>query len=179
MPDLRGRLQDQAARLYGYAMALTRNPEDAEDLVQETFIKAMTADRHPADAAAFRAWLFRILRNLFLDQRRWAARAEAYRQAVRDAASDGELSDTTHPGRKDAAAITILTVRFGLMKLAPHQREILALIDVAGFSYAEASDLLDVPIGTVMSRISRARAHLIAAIDDSNIVPLPTRSGRS
>lgn len=179
MPDLRGRLQDQAARLYGYAMALTRNPEDAEDLVQETFIKAMTADRHPTDAAAFRAWLFRILRNLFLDQRRWAARAEAYRQAVRDAASNGELSDATHPGRKDAAAITILTVRFGLMKLAPHQREILALIDVAGFSYAETADLLDVPIGTVMSRISRARAQLIAAIDDSNIVPLPTRSGRS
>jgi len=75
--------------------------------------------------------------------------------------------------------VNALTVRFALEKLKPGQREIIGLIDIAGFSYAEAAALLEVPDGTIMSRISRARKNLADAIVDTNIVPMPRRMGRS
>ncbi len=171
MDPLRRNLQDYASRLYGYAFALSRNPTDAEDLVQETFVKAMGARRMPRDPGAFRAWMFRILRNAYIDGCR-----RARREAALDLEHEESKADCHAPsGAIDPPVITQLTVRFGLMKLSAPHREVLALVDVAGFSYAEAAEILDVPTGTIMSRVSRARAALIEAIGESNVVPLRQR----
>jgi len=175
MSDRRGELQAYATRLYGYALALTRDAADAEDLVQDTFVRAMDAARVPRDEAAFRAWLFRILRNRFIDLQRTRRRDETPLDEMSDADDYGAADRPTG----DPPVITALTVRFGLMKLKPRQREILALVDVAGFSYAETAQILDVPPGTVMSRLARARAALLDAVGESNIIPLAQRGRRA
>lgn len=175
MGDLRGELQAYATRLYGYAFALTRDAADAEDLVQDTFLRAMDAARAPREAAALRAWLFRILRNRFIDLQRSRRRDETPLDEISEA---DELAPADRP-LGEPPVITALTVRFGLMKLTPRQREILALVDVAGFSYAETAQILDIPPGTVMSRLARARAALLDAVGESNIIPLAHRGRRA
>ncbi|MCR9220257.1 MAG: RNA polymerase sigma factor [Alphaproteobacteria bacterium] len=174
MESLRRDLQTHAARLYGYAYALSKNPADAEDLVQDVFVKAMSAQRAPSDPDALRAWLFRILRNAFIDLCR-----RTRREAALDVGREAEADEAFEPPvGAEPPVITQLTVRFGLMKLSPPHREILALVDIAGFTYGEAAEILDVPTGTVMSRLSRARAALIDAIGESNILPM-RRRGRT
>lgn len=173
----RQRLEGYLDRLYGYAVALAGDREQARDLVQECALRALAARRVPPEEGAFRAWLFRILRNLFLDSRR--------RQEVRERAPSLPLEDETplQPLRGDHHLINSLTVRRGLQELTLPHREILNLIDVAGFSYAEAAELLGIPRGTVMSRLARARAALLTAISDDeaatdNIVPIRRHSER-
>jgi RNA polymerase sigma-70 factor (ECF subfamily) len=77
----------------------------------------------------------------------------------------------------DHARIAKITVQQGLAILAPVHREIICLIDIAGFSYGEAAELLNVPVGTIMSRIARARSALLAAIESSSIRPLKSSHG--
>lgn len=159
-------LRDCMARLYGYALSLTGNRDAAQDLVQDCVIRAYSAAAAPADAPALRAWLFRILRNVWIDQ---------YRRAHHDplAAVTGEPEPENW--HCDDALIDAITVRQGLARLAPAHREVIALVDLAGFAYAEAAQILDVPVGTVMSRLSRARAALLMAIAGSNVRPLHVR----
>jgi RNA polymerase sigma-70 factor (ECF subfamily) len=101
----------------------------------------------PQDTPAYRAWMFRIVRNAAVDELRRL-------QPVR--APDPVIA-AVDLWRFDDARIAKITVEQGLASIEAAQREIIALIDIAGFSYAEAADILDAPIGTVMSRISRAR----------------------
>jgi len=164
----RGRIQPYLQRLYGYAFSLSRDHHQSEDLVQECSLRALKARRTPADEPAYRAWLFRILRNLFLDQIRREKSAMA-------GAADGDFVPETEYWQGEERFITVLTVRLELAKLPSTQREIIALIDLVGFTYAETAELLEVPIGTVMSRISRARRMLLEAIGASNIHELPVR----
>lgn len=174
--DRRQAVQNHAAQLYGYAVSLCADPSLAEDLSQEAITKAIAARRVPRDQTAFRAWLFRILRNTFIDHTRRSGRLVALDAA--DAADVAEAGEREAPENLEDGVVNALTVRFALEKLEPHQREIIGLIDIAGFSYAEAAALLDVPDGTIMSRISRARKSLANAIVDTNIVPMPRRIGR-
>ena len=164
----RGRIQPYLQRLYGYAFSLSRDHHQSEDLVQECALRALKARRTPADEPAYRAWLFRILRNLFLDQVRREKSAMA-------GAADGDFVPETEYWQGEERFITVLTVRLELAKLPSTQREIIALIDLVGFTYAETAELLEVPIGTVMSRISRARRMLLEAIGASNVHELPVR----
>ena len=131
-------------------------------------MRALSATNIPGDEPAYRAWLFRILRNAFIDQTR-------RRKTVAMAAEDKKFLPETEFWQGDERHITVLTVKLEMTKLPRHQREIIALIDIAGFSYAEAAQLLDVPVGTVMSRISRARRMLLEAIGASNIHVLPVK----
>ena len=153
-------------RLYGYAISLIRDRERAKDLVQECALRAMTAKSIPMDERAYRAWLFRILRNLFLDQAR--------REKVED--HDHDTLPETEFWRGEERFIVALTVRIEIEKLSPAKREIITLVDIVGFSYAETAELLDLPIGTVMSRLSRARRTLLDAIGASNVRTLPVRA---
>jgi RNA polymerase sigma-70 factor (ECF subfamily) len=164
----RDKIQPYLQRLYGYAFSLARDHHQAEDLVQECALRALKARRIPADEPAYRAWLFRILRNLFLDQVRREKSALA-------GAADEKVAPETEYWQGEERFITVLTVRLELAKLPQAQREIIALIDLVGFSYAETAELLEVPIGTVMSRISRARRMLLEAIGSSNVHELPLR----
>lgn len=112
----------------------------------------------------YRPWLFSILRNVFLDHLRRKKRLSDYTQML----SQEELAATPEP-RMEESLINRLTVRRGLDRLSMPHREILVLIDVAGFSYGEAADLLEVPVGTVMSRLSRARQSLRQEISSENL----------
>jgi RNA polymerase sigma-70 factor (ECF subfamily) len=137
----------------------------ARDLAQEAAARALGATRVPADAPAYRAWMFRIVRNAALDELRRVRNTPPEEPAPVDL------------WRFDNACIAKVTVEQGLTTLAAQQREIIALIDIAGFSYAEVADLLGVPIGTVMSRITRARSALLAAIEASSLRPLKSSYG--
>jgi len=158
----RKRIEGYLRRLYGYAFSLAGCPHQAEDLVQDCALRALKARKTPRDEPAYRAWLFRILRNAFLDQVRHA-------KTVAAAAEDENFSPETEYWRGDERLITVLTVRTEMAKLPRAQREILALIDIAGLSYAEAAGVLGVPLGTVMSRTSRARRRLLDTIGASNV----------
>lgn len=166
------RIEGHEDRLYGFAFALTNDAVLSEDLVQETLTRALTAKRVPDDAPAVRAWLFRILRNAVIDLRRRHSE-----DLLDDKPGETPLSAVDW-GFADRV-INQLTVRTAYDRLSGAQREIIALVDVAGMSYAEAAQILEIPVGTVMSRISRARTALAAAIERGNIRPLRQRNGRS
>jgi RNA polymerase sigma-70 factor (ECF subfamily) len=153
-------------RLVAFARTMVSDPDTARDLVQEAAARALAARRVPADKPAYRAWMFRIVRNAALDALR--------RSDVRSSSPPPPEIDLW---RFDDAHIAKITVEQGLASLEVSQREIIALIDIAGFTYAEAAEMLRVPIGTVMSRISRARAALLAAIEAGAIRPLKSSHG--
>lgn len=120
----------------------------------------------PEERHAIRPWLFRILRNLWIDE---------YRRS-KHRAFDTPLHEL--PAQSfcfEDALIAEITVRQGMARIDATHREIIELIDLAGFSYAEVSGVLDVPIGTVMSRLSRARLALLHAIRAENVLPIGSR----
>lgn len=174
----RARIESELKGLFAFALALTGDRALAEDLVQETVVKALTARRWP-DGGSLRAWLFRILRN---------AATDAQRASQRMTPTDPEeIAERIDGGQSLSAAgdalANAVTLRFALDRMKPRQREIIALVDIAGFGYAEVAELLGIPIGTVMSRVSRARAALAqevaGSLAGSNVLPLPAaRAGR-
>ncbi|MEK9660295.1 MAG: RNA polymerase sigma factor [Alphaproteobacteria bacterium] len=174
--DRRQLVQEFAARLYGYAMSLCADPTLAEDLSQEAVTRSIAAETAPADSPAFRAWLFRILRNAWIDHMRREGRLVTLDSDDMTDCIDNHRTDG--PEIFDDSMINALTVRFALGRLLPAQREIIGLVDIAGFSYSESADVLEIPVGTVMSRLSRARKELAKTIVDTNIVPMPLKAAR-
>jgi RNA polymerase sigma factor (sigma-70 family) len=147
------------ASLYNHAYWLTRNPAEAEDLVQETFTKALRAFDSFQSDTNFKAWIFRILRNTFLTTRTGIAAArtvflEDHPDTLDTTASGPTPEDILLRLDNDAA------LHSALEQLQPQLREALLLCDVEEIKYKDIAVILDVPIGTVMSRISRARRTL-------------------
>lgn len=153
-------------QLYGAAMRLTRNQQDAEDLVQETYAKAFAAFHQFKPGTNLRAWLYRILNNTFISNYRKAQRQP--RQAdVAEVEDWQEYAASNHSSRglqsAEAEAIENLPdseIREALAKLPQDRRLVVYLADVEGFSYQEISEIMDTPIGTVMSRLHRGRRQL-------------------
>ena len=144
------------ASLYNHAQWLTRNQAEAEDLVQETFAKALRAFDSFQAGTNFKAWIFRILRNTFLTTRAGIAASrtvflEDHPETLDTTASGPTPEDTLIRLDNEAALHTALE------QLQPMLREALLLCDVEEIKYKDIAVILDVPIGTVMSRISRAR----------------------
>jgi len=146
--------------LYGTAVRLTRNPADAEDLVQDTYLKAFRSASQFARGTNLKAWMFTILHNTFRNMRRSDGRnpvdvdSEVVEQAAGDAARDLSPEQLLTRASLDAdlqAALDALPDTF---------RQAVWLRDVEELTYAEIATVLDVPIGTVMSRISRGRRSL-------------------
>jgi RNA polymerase sigma-70 factor (ECF subfamily) len=166
------RIEPYLDRLYRYAFSLAREEEAARELVQLTALKALSARSVPRDEPAYRAWLFRILRNAFFDElRRGRRTAELF--------TEMPLEETaTEYWAGDERLINVTSVRIAFGQLSAAHREVLALVDLAGFSYREAAAVLAVPEGTVMSRISRARDRLLEALGETNVRELPRRRGR-
>lgn len=169
--DRRRRLETEALtyidHLYRTGLRLTRDPHDAEDLVQETFLNAFKALDRFEEGTNLRAWLFRILNNAFISQYRRNKRRPT---GSIDDVTDTYLYDHIVPGTGAAARespedevvsrIGDARVLEALEELPLEFRKVELLADVEGFSYREIADILDIPIGTVMSRLYRARRRL-------------------
>jgi RNA polymerase sigma-70 factor, ECF subfamily len=150
--------------LYNVAFWLSRNPTDAEDLVQETFLKALRGFAGFEPGSNFRAWIFRILRNTYLTSRtglaamRTVALEDEFDESGRDypeGAVDQETPERNLIRLNDRAAI-----QAAMEKLPPPLLEVILLCDVEEMKYREIATVLEIPIGTVMSRIARARSAL-------------------
>jgi RNA polymerase sigma-70 factor (ECF subfamily) len=153
-------------RLFGYALALAHDRDAAAELVQDCVVKAIEARSVPRDEPAYRAWLFAILRNLWLDRLRKAR----LRAGENDPPSDDAAS--LHCFQEEVT-LNVIAVRQAFERLTPEHRDILALVDVGGFGYKEASEILGLPEGTVMSRVSRARSALCRLLSDGAVRHLP------
>jgi RNA polymerase sigma factor (sigma-70 family) len=147
------------ASLYNHAFWLTRNQAEAEDLVQETFSKALRAFDSFQPGTNFKAWIFRILRNTFLTTRAGISASRTVfledHPDTLDTAASGPTPEDTLIRLDNQAAL-----HAALEQLQPPLREALLLCDVEEIKYKDIAVILDVPIGTVMSRLSRARRTL-------------------
>ena len=142
-------LVEARARLYRVAYSWCRNPALADDLVQETLTKALKNSAQLRDPKARDAWLFTILANCYRDYFR--------RLRDMDDIDDVEISHESTPESESSSAQIVGLVRATVARLPEGQRQVVTLVDLEGFSYGEVAKILDVPIGTVMSRLCRAR----------------------
>ena len=149
--------------LYGVACRLTRNPTEAEDLVQDALVKAMRARDQFQPGTNLKAWLFRILTNTFINKyRRGGLERSVLEGPDADPLADGWVSASTMRQLRDPETIALLPivegeVRRALDALPPEFRLSVVLADVEEFSYEEIADIMGCPIGTVMSRLHRGR----------------------
>jgi RNA polymerase sigma-70 factor, ECF subfamily len=146
-------------QLYNFAHWLTRNREEAEDLVQETYAKALKGFSSFRLGTNFRAWMFRILRNTFLTSRiglkvTMTLSLDSDEEAP-ELAAEGDTPETILIERSNRQL-----VQSAIDELPVYFREVLLLCDVEEMSYQEIAETLSIPIGTVMSRLSRARKTL-------------------
>lgn len=143
--------------LFRYARALSRDQADAEELVQECYRRALGAARKPspAEPEAVRRWIFVILRNIWKNDRRTRAREE-----VLDAAGPLESASEYSPEGALLRRALQIEVRTALDSLSEDHREIIVLRDMEGLSYEQIAQVLQRPVGTVMSRLARARNQL-------------------
>ena len=153
-------------QLYGAAMKMTRNPQDAQDLVQETYLKAFSSFRTFTAGTNLRAWLYRIMTNTYINGYRKRQR-EPYLGVVEELEDwqMGGAESTTAMSSRSAEAEAIdrtpdSIVTQALNDLPEDFRLAVYLADVEGLSYQEIADIVDVPIGTVMSRLHRGRTRL-------------------
>jgi RNA polymerase sigma factor (sigma-70 family) len=142
--------------LYNFARWLVHNSTDAEDLVQETYLKALRGFASFQPGTNFRAWMFRILRNNFLSS---CSKLERRMTVAIDSEEDGpELAvDTETPESILMDRFSSQLVQRAIAGLPVHYREALILCEVEEMSYREIAEILTIPIGTVMSRLARAR----------------------
>ena len=170
------RFEEQAMpyldQLYGAALRMTRNPADAEDLVQETYLKGFAAFDSFAQGTNLRAWLFRILTNTFINAYRKRQR-EPF-QSGSDDLTDWQLHESeshTSTGLRSAEMealdrITDADVVDAMTALPEDYRLAVYLADVEGFSYKEIAEIMETPVGTVMSRLHRGRKLLREQLRD-------------
>jgi RNA polymerase sigma-70 factor, ECF subfamily len=159
-------------QLYAAALRMTRNPADAEDLVQETYVKAFAAFHQFTEGTNLKAWLYRILTNTFINTYRKKQRQPlvANTDTVEDwqlAAAESHTSNGLRSAEMEALDhLPDSDVKDALQQLPDDFRLAVYLADVEGFAYKEIAEIMDTPIGTVMSRLHRGRRQLQAKLAD-------------
>ncbi len=166
--DVRARMIEFLPRLRRFAFALTRNMDQADDLVQDTCERALSRLDQWEPGTKLESWMYRIAQNIWLDRKR--------SEKVRGSSFDideavglmGEDGRTVTENR-----LTLAAVSKGMDQLPPDQQVLVAMVCVDGLSYKDAASILNVPIGTVMSRLSRARQALYQhiAADGGSLSP--------
>jgi len=167
---LRAKLTQLQPELVAFAASLTMNRAEAEDLAQDAVVRALQARSTPTTMGDLRPWMFRVVRNAFIDQKR-KQRVRVEFSVGHDRLFDIGPAETGDP-------VEALMVRQALARLNRRDREILCLVDVLGLTYAEAAAAIGIPVGTVMSRVSRARRAMIERMGETNIRPM-RKSGRA
>lgn len=155
---IRGELEKRRGLLYRLAYSWCHNAALADDLVQDTMVKALKNARQLKNTAAIKGWLSKILANCWYDHlRRTREMVDLDNLPYEETSSESDEHEQQDIVSRVRAMIATLPVG---------QRQVITLVDLAGFSYVEISDILDIPVGTVMSRISRARNVLRAKLAD-------------
>jgi len=165
---------EYAPQLYAAAMRMTRNRADAEDLVQETFLKGFRSFHTFNEGTNLRAWLFRILTNTYINKYRKQQRSfdESDLGDIEDLylyKRMGTFEDASIGRSAEESLMTMLPddeVKQSLENLPENFRLPVILADVEGFSYKEIAEILEIPIGTVMSRLHRGRKAMQKALHD-------------
>ena len=160
MDDKRRAILAEIPRLRRYARALLRDREAADDLVQDSLERAFSRLDNWRSGDSPQRWLFTIMHNLFIDQKRRVVRREVL--SLSQDVADSMVSPPTQ-----FESVVSREVFEALQAIAPERREALLLVAVEGLTYAEAATVLGIATGTVMSRIARAREELRASLDDA------------
>ncbi len=174
--DLKSRFTEEAMplldQLYGGALRMTRNPQDAEDLVQETYLKAYNAFDSFKPGTNLKAWLYRIMTNTYINSYRKKQRRPLVTSA--DDVTDNQLyTSSSHDSTGlESAEVEALKgmpnsrISEALNALNEDYRMVVYYADVEGMAYKEIADVMDIPIGTVMSRLHRGRKQLRGMLKD-------------
>ncbi|HTF65169.1 MAG TPA: sigma-70 family RNA polymerase sigma factor [Edaphobacter sp.] len=152
---------DHLEGLYSYALILTRNHAEAEDLVQETYVRAIPAMRRLREGSNTKGWLFTILRNIWLNQlRKWRNGPQLIEMEFGEEVADSLIEPSKDSHDLYVSRLEAEQVRAAIQELPLHFREIIVLREYEGLSYQEIASISTCPVGTVMSRLGRARARL-------------------
>jgi RNA polymerase sigma-70 factor, ECF subfamily len=158
-------------QLYAAALRYTKNPEDARDLVQDTYLKAFTSFHQFEEGTNLRAWLYRVLTTTFINTYRKDQRRPQVAQAELEDWQLAEAQSHTSDLGKSAEAEALENlpdsdIKRALQEIPEDFRMVVYLADVEGFSYKEISEIVGIPAGTVMSRLSRGRKQLREKLAD-------------
>lgn len=160
-PSLKDALLATVPRLRAFAVSLCGNVDRADDLVQETLVRALANIDRFRPGTNLPAWLFTILRNNFRSEYR------KRRREVEDV--DGRHTEEMRSQPDQIGRVELSELRVALTKLPPDQREVLLLVGASGFSYEEAAEICGCAVGTIKSRLSRARTQLAAIMEVDNL----------
>ena len=153
--------------LFGYAMTLTRDRTEAEDLVQETYVRGARAANQLAADSNLKSWLFVVMRNAWLNQLRRQSHGPCFVGLEDEESGDVAFpsEESTNPQVVYLRKVERTQILLALESLPTRYREVVVLRDIEGLSYQEIATVLDCPAGTVMSRLARAREKLRALLN--------------
>ena len=168
--DLRPLIAHEIPRLRRYARALVRSQETADDLVQDTLVRALSKLHLWQPGTDLRAWLFTLMHNQYVNFVRRAVR-EGTQTSIDNAIDLGHQANQT-------TSLTLRDLQGALDRLPEEQRTVVLLIGLEGMRYEEVAEILNVPVGTIRSRLSRAREALREMMDEHERRPMDGRSRR-